>query len=56
LFEAVELDVSRLKRIGFGPLELPRDLRRGHWRELDEAGIERLEAATRRPTSRHSAD
>ncbi|MDN5863611.1 MAG: rRNA pseudouridine synthase [Gammaproteobacteria bacterium] len=46
LFEAVGLEVSRLKRIGFGPQTLPRDLRRGCWRELDEAAVVALDAVT----------
>lgn len=50
LFEAVGLEVSRLKRIGFGPQSLPRDLRRGHWRELDDAAVARLDDATRLQT------
>jgi len=34
LFEAVGARVSRLIRVRFGPLELPRDLPPGQWREL----------------------
>ena len=49
LWEAIGLTVSRLIRVRFGSIELPRDLRRGRWRELDaeqrsalyaEAGLE----------------
>ena len=35
IWEAVGLQVSRLKRIRYGSVELPRDLRRGHHRALD---------------------
>ncbi|HVF36031.1 MAG TPA: pseudouridine synthase [Candidatus Saccharimonadia bacterium] len=35
IWEAVGLQVSRLKRIRYGSIELPRDLRRGHHRALD---------------------
>ena len=45
LWEAVGYEVSRLLRIRYGPVELPRDLRAGHWRFLDESLIARLGAA-----------
>ncbi|MGH8427035.1 MAG: pseudouridine synthase [Gammaproteobacteria bacterium] len=45
LFEAVGLEVSRLKRIGYGPISLPRELRRGSWRELAVTEIAALDAA-----------
>jgi len=35
LFEAVGAKVSRLMRVRFGTLRLPRSLRPGHWIELD---------------------
>jgi 23S rRNA pseudouridine2605 synthase len=34
LFEAVGARVSRLQRVRYGPIELPRDLAPGQWREL----------------------
>jgi 23S rRNA pseudouridine2605 synthase len=45
MWEAVGYEVSRLLRIRYGPVELPRDLRPGHWRLLDERLIARLTAA-----------
>jgi 23S rRNA pseudouridine2605 synthase len=44
LFEAVGLTVSRLVRIRFGPVGLPRGLPRGRWFELDEADVKSLVA------------
>jgi 23S rRNA pseudouridine2605 synthase len=45
LFEALNLMVSRLMRVRFGPIGLPSHLKRGQTRELDEAEIARLFAA-----------
>ena len=45
LFEALNLMVSRLMRVRFGPIDLPSHLKRGQMRELDEAEIARLFAA-----------
>lgn len=45
LWEAVGHEVSRLLRIRYGPVELPRDLRPGQWRLLDEPLLARLLAA-----------
>ena len=45
LFEALNLTVSRLMRVRFGPIALPSYLKRGQMRELDEAEISRLLAA-----------
>jgi 23S rRNA pseudouridine2605 synthase len=42
MWEAVGYEVSRLLRIRYGPIELPRDLRPGKWRLLDERAIVRL--------------
>lgn len=35
LWESQGVTVSRLKRIRYGSVELPRELRRGHWRALE---------------------
>jgi 23S rRNA pseudouridine2605 synthase len=45
LWEAVGCEVSRLLRIRYGPIELPRELRPGAWRLLEERLIARLAAA-----------
>jgi len=45
IWEAVGYEVSRLLRIRYGPVELPRDLRPGEWRLLDERLSARLAAA-----------
>jgi 23S rRNA pseudouridine2605 synthase len=45
IWEAVGHEVSRLLRIRYGPVELPRDLRPGQWRLLDERLIDRLVTA-----------
>ncbi|WP_066265077.1 pseudouridine synthase [Hydrogenophaga palleronii] len=67
MFEAVGHAVSRLIRIRYGAMMLPRGLKRGVWLELDERDIGRLTAAagladgaedgTRapRPAGRHPA-
>jgi 23S rRNA pseudouridine2605 synthase len=39
LFEAVGGKVSRLLRVRYGPVALPRDLRPGRWLELDEKSV-----------------
>jgi 23S rRNA pseudouridine2605 synthase len=36
LFEAIGARVSRLLRVRYGPIELPRDLKPGQWRELPQ--------------------
>jgi len=43
LFDAVNLTVSRLARIRFGPLGLPEGLVRARYVELDEAEVRRLQ-------------
>ena len=45
MFEAVGHAVSRLIRIRYGAVMLPRGLRRGVWMELDARDIERLTSA-----------
>lgn len=45
LWEAAGHEVSRLLRVRYGPVELPRDLRPGQWRPLDEHLVARLAAA-----------
>ena len=45
IWEAVGYEVSRLLRIRYGPIELPRDLRPGQFRLLDERLIGPLAAA-----------
>jgi 23S rRNA pseudouridine2605 synthase len=47
LWNAVGFDVSRLLRVRYGPIELPRDLRPGASRPADTATIERLSALAR---------
>jgi 23S rRNA pseudouridine2605 synthase len=42
LWESQGLKVSRLQRVRFGPIVLPRPLRPGAWIELDTAQIESL--------------
>jgi 23S rRNA pseudouridine2605 synthase len=42
MFEAVGCRVNRLMRITYGPVELPRDLRPGKYRELAAEEIDRL--------------
>jgi 23S rRNA pseudouridine2605 synthase len=45
LFEAVGFPVSRLIRVRYGPLVLPRTLRTGRWRILDQAERDALYAS-----------
>lgn len=45
LWEAVGVRVSRLIRIRYGPISLPRSLRAGHWKELDRIAVSALLAA-----------
>ena len=45
LWNAVGFDVSRLLRVRYGPVELPRDLRPGMSRRADPALVRRLEEA-----------
>ena len=48
MFEAVALTVSRLVRIRFGPLGLPRSLVRGRWMELGATEVGQLQSVLRR--------
>ncbi|MBI5785078.1 MAG: 23S rRNA pseudouridine(2605) synthase RluB [Rhodocyclales bacterium] len=42
MFEAVGLQVSRLMRVRYGPVQLPPGLKRGLWRELDPQNVATL--------------
>lgn len=42
LFEAVGVRVGRLVRLRYGPLALPRELRPGHWQELNPDAVQSL--------------
>ena len=42
LFEALNLTVSRLMRVRFGPVALPRDLKPGRWLEMSRGDVVRL--------------
>lgn len=42
LWEAVGFEVSRLIRLAYGPIELPRYLRRGRYEQLGPAGVAEL--------------
>jgi 23S rRNA pseudouridine2605 synthase len=42
LFEAIGARVSRLLRVRYGPIELPRDLQPGEWRELAPERVQGL--------------
>ena len=60
LWESQNLTVSRLSRIRFGPLTLPRTLRAGQWQELDAAalkalGVESEPASEKPPRERTNA-
>ena len=43
-WESLGFRVSRLKRVRYGPVELPRDLKAGKWIELDFAQLNQLMA------------
>lgn len=43
MWEAFEIQVSRLHRIQYGPFELPRALKRGRWRELSPGELNEFE-------------
>jgi 23S rRNA pseudouridine2605 synthase len=46
MWESQGLKVSRLIRIGYGPIELGRRLRRGQWRELQQGELKALRQVT----------
>lgn len=52
LWEAVGCSVSRLKRIRYGPVKLPRDLGPGEWRNMPAAQARRLVDQVKPPASR----
>jgi 23S rRNA pseudouridine2605 synthase len=52
LWNAVGFDVSRLLRVRYGPIELPRDLRPGRSRRAEASALRRLEEAVRGPAAR----
>src|SRR5450830_72168 len=56
LFEAVGHAVSRLIRIRYGAMVLPRGLKRGAWMELDEGDIKALMQAAGPRNSREQGD
>jgi 23S rRNA pseudouridine2605 synthase len=56
MFEAVGHAVSRLIRIRYGAMMLPRGLKRGVWVELDQRDIDKLTAAAGLPAGGRSAD
>ncbi len=56
MFEAVGHAVSRLIRIRYGAMVLPRGLKRGAWMELDEGDIKSLMKVAGNRDSRESAD
>jgi 23S rRNA pseudouridine2605 synthase len=56
MFEAVGHAVSRLIRIRYGAMMLPRGLKRGVWVELDQRDIDKLTAAAGLPVGGRSAD
>lgn len=50
LWEAVGFQVSRLKRVRYGSIELPRELRRGHFEELAPEQAEALRTSVGLPS------
>ena len=49
LWESQGVQVSRLIRVRYGPVGLPRDLRPGRWRELTDAEVNQLRATVDLP-------
>ena len=42
MWEGIGCQVNQLKRIGFGPVKLPKDLKPGQWREMDTGIIDMI--------------
>lgn len=55
IFEALGRAVSRLIRIRYGAMQLPRGLRRGQWMELDERDVAALTQASGAPKPKRRA-
>ena len=57
LWEAVGVEVSRLIRLAYGPIQLPRKLRRGKYEALTSAQVEQLyiSAGLKPPADAHQA-
>ena len=53
--EAIGLTVSRLVRVRFGPIALPRKLARGRWQELSRDDTAVLNDAVRRAAAEAAA-
>jgi 23S rRNA pseudouridine2605 synthase len=56
LWEAVGLTVSRLVRVRYGPIALPRHMHAGHWRELDKDQTAALHEAAGLPPPARGAN
>lgn len=52
LWQAVDTEVSRLKRVRYGPIILDSSVRAGHWRELDKQERKALLQAVQQPADR----
>ena len=52
LWETQGVQVSRLIRVRYGNVSLPTDMKRGEWRELDNAAIEEVAALVSAPMKR----
>ncbi len=55
MLEAVGVTVSRLVRIRFGPIALPRGLARGRWVELGDADLQTLQGVVRQAAGEPAA-
>ncbi|MBB5208337.1 23S rRNA pseudouridine(2605) synthase RluB [Chiayiivirga flava] len=51
MWEALGFQVSRLKRVRYGSIELPRLLKRGHWEDVPAAEVEALKASVNLPVT-----